>query len=230
MHQQSKVPSRSADADPAALGSAPAADHGHAVQFYDNEQFLAAAIADYLAAGLNAGDVVIVIATATNRAEFDRRLKRRGIDTDSDSGRSRVTWMDARQTLATFMKDSLPDKDLLRSNVTAVIERGVRAARPRQVRAYGEMVDVLWKEGNVDGALELELLWNDLLLEHRFSLLCAFSMGNFQTASHSAAFDRIVGQHTHVAPTERYVDEDDAGRLREVSILQQRACSLENEV
>ncbi len=30
------------------------------------------------------------------------------------------------------------------------------------VRAYGEMVDLLWKDGNVDGAVQLEALWNEL--------------------------------------------------------------------
>ncbi|HEU4993264.1 MAG TPA: MEDS domain-containing protein, partial [Gemmatimonadaceae bacterium] len=230
MQQQSSATSLSADADPAAFDSEREAEGGHAVQFYENDHFLAAAIADYLAAGLNAGDVVIVIATPMHRVEFQRRLKVKGVDTESANVRGRLVWMDAQETLGTFMSGTTPDADRFRTSVGAVIDSCVQKAHPRKVRAYGEMVDVLWKDGNVDAALQLETLWNDLLRRHRFSLLCAYSMGNFHTASHSAAFDGVVSQHTHVTPTERYAEENDAGRLRQVSILEQRARSLENEV
>ena len=42
------------------------------------------------------------------------------------------------------------------------------------VRAFGEMVAVLWKEGNRDGALELEKFWSDLGQIYSFALFCAY--------------------------------------------------------
>jgi len=34
---------------------------------------------------------------------------------------------------------------------------------------FGEMVAILWSEGNKVGALELERLWNDVLKDHAFA-------------------------------------------------------------
>ena len=44
--------------------------HAHAVQFYDEDGFLTQAVAQYLSAGLRAGDRVIVIATEAHRNAF----------------------------------------------------------------------------------------------------------------------------------------------------------------
>jgi signal transduction histidine kinase len=98
------------------------------------------------------------------------------------------------------------------------------------VRAFGEMVDLLWKDGNTEGAIRLEELWNGFAAHHRFSLLCAYSMGNFVGTAHAGQFQAICHAHTHVLPTERYTGADEDARLREIAVLQQRARALESEV
>ena len=47
------------------------------------------------------------------------------------------------------------------------------------LRAYGEMVDVLWRRGEKSAALRLEELWNELQARRSFTLLCAYAMGKF---------------------------------------------------
>ena len=64
------------------------------------------------------------------------------------------------------------------------------------IRAYGEMVDVLWKAGQTAAAIQLEMLWNQLAQTHQFALLCGYSMGNFYK---DAAQQEISGLHTHVS-------------------------------
>jgi hypothetical protein len=44
------------------------------------------------------------------------------------------------------------------------------------VRAFGEMVALLWAQGKSQAALELEDLWNELPGHHPFSLMCAYSL------------------------------------------------------
>lgn len=63
------------------------------------------------------------------------------------------------------------------------------------IRAYGEMVNVLWQDGQEAAAIRLEMLWNDLARTRAFKLLCGYSMGNFFKA---AAIDDIKAQHSHV--------------------------------
>ena len=229
--QPSQPPSSSTAPDAVAgVGSVQIEPHRHAVQFYENEHFLTAAVADFLGEGLSSGQIVVIIATAAHREAFQYRLKAKGIDPDAAVGRNKLVWLDARETLASFMVQSTPDRDRFFANVATIFEGCLRVAGPMSVRAYGEMVDVLWKDGNVEGALQTEALWNELQQQHRFSLLCAYAMGNFYKASHAEAFERICGQHTHVVPTERYVEVDDPGRFREISLLQQRARALETEI
>jgi hypothetical protein len=98
------------------------------------------------------------------------------------------------------------------------------------VLAFGEMTDLLARQGNLDGALRLEELWNELAETYTFSLLCAYSLSAFSEDTHDAALRAICNQHSHVLPTERYMRVDDGARLREIALLQQRALALETEL
>ena len=228
--QQSSVPLSATTAEIEREASTAPDRRFHTVQFYENEQFLAAAVSDFLADGLSSGQVVIVIATPAHRQSFELRLKAKALDVDSAAQREQLLWLDARETLATFMVQSTPDRERFRLGVGSLMERLLQSSRSATVRAYGEMVDVLWKDGNVDGAIQLEELWNELQETHRFSLLCAYAMGNFYKATDGQAFERICQQHATVLPTERYLAGDEEARLREIGLLQQRARALETEI
>jgi signal transduction histidine kinase len=202
----------------------------HSVQFYEEEAILFDTVAHYLATGLEMGDRLLVIATPEHRAGFMKRLDERGGMEALESGQ--ITLLDARATLAKFMVDGMPDRDLFLDAIGRILIRlQGDGEHPARIRAYGEMVDVLWRAGNSRAALQLEELWNDALAEHSFSLLCAYVMGNFYKEGDAAKFFEVCHTHSHVLPTEAYAQLDDAtGRLREISLLQQRARALENEI
>ena len=206
------------------------AGSSHTVQFYEDDNFLSAAVADFLADGLAVGQPLIVIATEPHREAFSVRLKSKGFDVEHACRSGQLTLLDARDTLSRFMDGTLPDVQLFKATIGTVIERSLLGSKHTAVRAYGEMVDVLWKDGNTEGAIRLEELWNDLARTHAFSLLCAYAMGNFYKATHAHGFQEVCRQHTHVFPTERYTQVDDAARLVEISVLQQRARALETEL
>jgi signal transduction histidine kinase len=201
----------------------------HCVQFYEDETFLYDVVADFLEAGVHAREPAIVIATETHRAGFGRALKARNIDVDREAAGGDLTLLDAGATLSLFMRDGMPDRTLFRGAIGPVIDAGKRGGA--RVRAYGEMVDVLWRAGNSQAALRLEELWNELAETHEFSLLCAYVMGNFYRASHKGDIERICDAHSHVGPAESYhtgADSDD--RRRQIAVLQQRARALEDEI
>ncbi len=201
----------------------------HCVQFYEDETFLYEVVADFLETGVQAREPAIVIATESHRAGFWSALKARNVDVDRESAGGNLTLLDAGATLSLFMREGMPDRTLFRSAIGPVIDAGKRGGE--RVRAYGEMVDVLWRAGNSQAALRLEALWNELAETHEFSLLCAYVMGNFYRASHQADIERICDVHTHVGPAESYqagADADD--RRRQIAVLQQRARALENEI
>ena len=195
----------------------------HQVQFYDREEFLYEIVGGFIEKALAAGEPVILIATPEHRRGFSDALIARGFDPD------RVVFEDARETMATFMTGGMPDTERFLSAMGARLER--LTATHGRLSAYGEMVDLLWRDGNPDAAIRLEKLWNELGTLYPFSLLCAYPMGNFYRSSHAQLFEQVCEAHGRVFPAETFDRgaEDDA-RLREIAVLQQRAAALEREI
>jgi hypothetical protein len=169
--------------------------HFHAVQFYQDASSLSRIVAEFLAEGLAANHPGVIIATPEHREAIERALRVRAVDVDAmqKSGDFRV--LDAREALAMFMVDGMPDATLFNRLAGRVIEELCRGREQCTVRAYGEMVNVLWKDGLSAAAIRLETLWNELANSHDFKLLCGYSMGNFYKG---AAIEEIKAQHSHL--------------------------------
>ncbi len=169
--------------------------HFHAVRFYKDSDGLSRIVAEFLAEGLASGQPAIVIATPRHIADIESQLRARGTDVDRLTAERELVLLDADATLAQFMVDGMPDPGRFRRAITPVIEAAYRGRKGCVARAYGEMVDVLWKADQTVAAIRLETLWNALAQSHAFSLLCGYSLGNFYKA---AAVEDICGQHSHV--------------------------------
>lgn len=175
----------------------------HVVQFYDQESELARAVGGYLTRALRAGDVSIVIATPAHQAAFREELAAAGHGfgaVDSDA----IVWMDAAATLARFMPDGRIDPDAFRAVVGGLVREVSRGGR--EVRAYGEMVALLWDAGDVLSAIELEKLWNELARELEFSLWCAYHSRSLAVHEHADELHDVCQLHTAVidAATARF--------------------------
>lgn len=134
----------------------------HVVQFYSDDDELVASVTQHLIDGFRRGEVAVVIATPRHRVAIARACGTRG----------NIVTLDAAETLEAFMVDGRPDAGLFDAVVGDAV-RGI-AIDGHRARAFGEMVALLWDQGNVTGALELEELWNQLLDEVGFSLFCAY--------------------------------------------------------
>jgi hypothetical protein len=69
---------------------------------------------------------------------------------------------------------------------------------PGPVRIYGEVVALLWAAGQVNAALELEGLWNDLGREIPFSLFCGYPRHLVDSSQHQGAVAEVCRLHTAV--------------------------------
>jgi hypothetical protein len=92
--------------------------------------------------------------------------------------------LDAADTLSSFMANAKLDARAFNDSLCAVIARAARGRTDCTVRIYGQMVDILWKEGKRDLAIRLEMLWNQLANTQRFSLLCGYAVGPFYKDAH----------------------------------------------
>jgi hypothetical protein len=171
------------------------AGHFHAVRFYEDAQSLARMVATFVAEGFIEGLPAIIIATPEHRDAIIRKLTSMSFDLDHLKRQNDLIVLDARDTLALFMVNGMPNAKNFESAMLPVIDKACRGRQDCVIRAYGEMVDVLWKDGMEAAAVRLEMLWNQLANTRKFSLLCGYSMGSFYK---DAAFDAICHQHTHV--------------------------------
>jgi MEDS: MEthanogen/methylotroph, DcmR Sensory domain len=107
--------------------------------------------------------------------------------------------LDAEETLGRFMIGDRPDPELFEKNVGVMVKQLAEG----RGRAYGEMVDVLCKEGRLDAALALESLWNKLIVRHPVALLCGYAMDNFYKQPRQLA--QVRSHHTHVVGRDNVV-------------------------
>jgi len=169
--------------------------HYHAVRFYDSDRSLARIVADFLAEGVRTGNPGIVVATPIQRAGIIRELMSGSLDVVELERSRELLFLDARETLATFMRDGKPDPNRFRDRMCEVLQTVCRGRADCTVRIFGQMVDVLWQERETDAAIRLEILWNHLARTKAFSLLCGYSMGHFYKDAH---VDDVCRQHSHV--------------------------------
>ena len=202
--------------------------HDHLVEFYETETFLVDTVCRFLVPSLRDGDAAIVVATAAHRRAFESALAEAGIDVAEAVLEGRYLGLDARDVLATFMVDGSPRAERFHATIGALMDKA--SSGSRAIRIYGEMVALLWHDGDVASALALEGLWNDLAPVRTFELLCAYPMGAFEGAESSEAFQRVCEQHTSVLPSEGCSQLDEAERTRVVARLQQEAASLQAEI
>ena len=180
--------------------------HHHAVQFYGNEESLFTTVATFLSEGLVTRQPAIVIATPAHRAAIEEHLCGRLIDCEQARRNGDLVMLDAEEMLGQFMIGDEPDPDLFEQNVGSVVKQVLDGRGPTIVRAYGEMVDVLWKQGRAEAAIKLEILWNKLALKYSFALLCGYAMGNFYKQARQ--LEDIRRQHTHVVGPDNVVPFD----------------------
>ena len=201
----------------------------HFVQFYETDAFILNSISGFIGAGLGAGDAGIIVATKARRDGVEQLLRSYGLDTAAASAQGQYISLDAAETLSMFMVDGSPDPRRFADVVGDIITRA--AAGRQRVRIFGEMVALLCGEGNHNGAIHLEKLWNGLRERHAFSLFCAYPMTNFGGQALAESLGGVCAEHARVIPAESYTALEGADdRYRAIIELQQKAKSLEAEI
>jgi MEDS: MEthanogen/methylotroph, DcmR Sensory domain len=174
----------------------------HVVQLYGrDDRLLTRNVGRYLDEGLKRGDGLLVIGTPEHRSSFVHYLSG-GARYSKAVLEGRLVFLDAASTLGRFMVDGLPDAALFDAVVGEVL-RNVRGnAGHTGVRAYGEMVGLLWVAGNIAGAARLEEMWNELLRSSDIRLFCAYPIDVFSSDFDGQSIDAVLGSHTHLLPIE----------------------------
>ena len=180
------------------LEAAPAADH--AVQIYDDVAELAHSVGRFLEAGFQRNEPAIVIATGEHWQVFEAELAGRGLQADELRRQGLLVSLDAEQTLAALMDGELPSPARFEDVVARAVDEVAARNPDRTIRAFGEMVDLLWRQGQEQAAIALEELWNELADTRRFALLCAYELDIFDIGVQTSALPEIFRAHSHPRP------------------------------
>ena len=167
--------------------------HGHAVSWYALDSEGVEAVARFIADGWDQSECALVVATPSHRARIDETLAALGADPELMRAQGRYLAQDADETLHRFFRDGVIDRQGFRDTVGDLLTRVGRDGS--HVRAFGEMVALLWQRDEVSAALELELQWSDLLRQRDFSLLCAYPARAFDD-SRLVDVRRVCDLHT----------------------------------
>lgn len=171
----------------------------HSVKFYEDELELASSTAAFIVEGVRAGQPVVIIATRAHRTAFTLGMRKLGLNPDELVPGRDIVWLDAREALASFMDGNMPNPELFDLTIGNVFDKLMLDRRYVVIRAYGEMVDLLWRDGRAEAALQLERLWNRLASKYSFSLLCTYSRESL-SASGTRGIEQICAEHQRVLP------------------------------
>jgi hypothetical protein len=173
---------------------------GHAVQVYSELDELVGSVGRFLDAGFRVGDPAVVIASSDHWEAFRAELERRGHDVDALQAQGVLTCCDAEDTLASFMAGDVPSGERFEEAVGGLLDEVARGFPEQTIRAFGEMVDLLFQRGQQTAAIALEELWNRALESRRCALLCGYELDVFDLDAQTSALPEIIRTHTHPRP------------------------------
>lgn len=179
----------------------------HFAQMHRDNAGLVDSVALFTEAGLRKGTAVVLLATKSNAEMVLDRLSRPDFDVESYRKSGQLELHDAEAILNRFMRAGMPEWSDFKRAIGPILD-GAQAFGQGAPRAYGEMVNVLWKKGQEEAAIRLEEFWNDLARFYPFSLFCGYMVDSHDEKSYSSPLNEIGRTHSHVLST----GEDEAFR------------------
>jgi hypothetical protein len=172
----------------------------HFAQLHRDSEALAENVSLFIETGLRRGTSVVAIATTGHTEDFLERLGRSGLDAETFRRSGRLTLLNAEAMLGRFMHGGMPDWADFRKAIGAVLE-GAQAFGESSIRAYGEMVNILWNDGHSQAAIRLEEYWNELSRLYPFSLFCGYMLDSQLKESYHGPLHEIGRTHSDVIAT-----------------------------
>jgi hypothetical protein len=167
----------------------------HVLQIYEDDKRFIDVLEGFVVNGFNSGDSVVIIATPEHLKSLNHRLRAKGFDLFSLTLQDRYIPLDAEATLSQFMINDWPDENLFYHLLTNLLLRAHK--KDRKVRAFGEMVAILWSQGFNGATVHLEHLWGRFCDSEEFRLFCAYPKSGF-TENAVESINKICGCHSKV--------------------------------
>ena len=220
---------RSSVAYTALLTSSEHVTDDHFVQFYETDVFLLDSVTKFISSGLDAGEAALILATDTHLKLLRARLEEHDLDVDGLTKLGRLLTLDAAKVLVDLTVDGRFSLERFHEFFSNLINQATDGQRP--LRVFGELVAVLWAQGDHATAIEVEQCWNLLKKTKRFSLFCAYPLSGFGANELSESLKQVCLTHSCVIPAESFsLLKEPEDQHRAIAQLQQKAISLTQEI
>lgn len=173
----------------------------HWVQLFDSDESRADAIARFLRDGFQLGESMVAIARSDRWPGIAARLDALGVPTPSLIEAGQLDVRGAESTLKSLMPGGRLDSACFEALIARPL--GERLGHGRPLRVYGEMVDLLARQGDLAGAQALEERWNDLGRQASMTLFCGYSAVNFGDPRTRPALKAICQAHSELRSNPR---------------------------
>jgi CheY-like chemotaxis protein len=167
----------------------------HELELYSDDAAFIKNLSRFIHKALMIGRGAIVVATPEHRTALVCELASLGCDTKRAYGDGRYISLDAKETLSKMVVDQMPDPEAFAEVIGYIIDQVDASAG---VTIFGEMVAVLWADGDYSAAIRLEQLWNGLAAKQSFFLRCAYPMKGFESSEQRRLMTRVCAQHSDV--------------------------------
>ena len=155
-------------------------------------------LTQYVKEGLVNGEGIVIIARPVLRKAVISKMDASGLDVQALKSECQIKFFDADFLLSGFLIDGVLDEQGFQQFVASpVLAMQLKFGK---VRAFGEMVDVLWKNDQQDLAIELEGWWDELCNKHELMFLCTYLLDSLDPNSYDNSLERICKCHTHLLP------------------------------
>lgn len=170
----------------------------HEAMFYSTDRQLLDHLTQFVAAALNAGNGSVVIATGAHREGLARSLEASGVDIAGALEQGRYIAVDVAELLSTCMVNGVIKPNQFLQGFGDLIFQAASAAKTEhpRVAVFGEGPDLLWKQGNINAAIQDEKLGNQLAETYAVDILCGYSLSNVCGVAAVDVLRQICAEHS----------------------------------
>lgn len=167
----------------------------HVIQIYEDDESFLDTLTDFVSDGFYSNDCTVIIATQTHLDSLEKRLKKYPLNLGALIADDIYIPLEAEECLSRFMVNNWPDEDLFTNFISSLVLKA--KAKGRKIRAFGEMVALLWQKGYTAATVKLEHLWNKLCSMEALCLFCAYPKIGF-TQDANTSLMNICAAHSKV--------------------------------
>lgn len=175
-----------------------AGTHRHEVAFYPDDASVLDGYARFIEPALSAGNAVIVVVTDSHRPSLVRRLEADGVDVTASIQQGSYLSMDAGEAMSMLTVNGIPDPTRCTKVIGDVATRAAKGIRTKngRVMACGEIAPTMLFNGDAEGAIQLEQLWDEITRGYGVHTHCGYLWNAGEESA--LIFDRICAEHSAV--------------------------------